>query len=360
MRYRAFFESFRGLHDRSPQERLSPCSRYVIVSDLGLGDGRNHDRAAPRRDLVEAVLGAAYLPEGYTLVLNGDAENLRSFWSKDIAEAWRRIFALLDEFAAQGSLRRLLGERDLGLVRKARPRYRHIHGLRLLWREFELFVLHGHQACRFFAGRDYRDFVNSYIDKPRRIRDAEDLKDPRRLHNAELRLYRASRELGIATIFGHTGRTLFESRTRRDELRASMDSILAGEAGREGSDAGVLEALLRLQEEKNARFHGGSRDMAPSLATGEEGSLAPCLFNAGRAVRRSGLNLIEIEGGALRQIRWTDDRRPHRSLAARSLRVETLEGCGVRRHVLREVELDSLRQRLGLPARPTTETETPH
>ncbi|HTX73183.1 MAG TPA: hypothetical protein VMC79_10185, partial [Rectinemataceae bacterium] len=351
MRFSQFFASFCALRERSPVEKLFPDSRYAIAADLHLGDGGGMDTFGRYRGLAESVLGAVYLAGGHTLVLAGDTEDLRAFWSKDITQSWPRIYALLDEFASQGSLRKLLGERDLGLIRKQRPRYRFHHGLRLDWEGFEFFVLHGHQAARYFAGMDYQDFLQKQLHKPSRIRDEGDMDDAGRLYRTERRLYRASLRLGIATLFGHTGRMLFESRTEYDDLRSSIESLLRRESPKTEEGSSVIDAMLELYRKELARMERHGQVPGMTLQAGEEGSLAPCLFNPGFAGGRKGLNFLEIEGGRLRMVRWVPFARIPRSLRARSLAVDEFEEYGVARCILRETSLASVRDRVELLAR---------
>ncbi len=139
MRYRKFHESFQGLRERSPIEEMRPGRRYLVISDLRMGDGGESDELQALRDVVEEALASWYLENDFILVLNGDTENLRDFWLKDIRTAWADLYAIFDRFAARARLRKILGERDLGLLRKPRYPYPCLHGLRLARENLELF-----------------------------------------------------------------------------------------------------------------------------------------------------------------------------------------------------------------------------
>lgn len=351
MRFSRFFDSYCWLRDRSPVERLGPSSRYVIVSDLLLGDGGKDDSFVRGRGLAEAVLRSAYLAQGHTLVLAGDTEDLRRFWYKDIMKAWRDLNGLFSEFAVHGSLRKLLGERDLGLMRKPGFSVPLLHGLRLQSKGVELFVLHGHQASRYFAGLDYGDFLLRQMEKPFPVKDAKDLDDPGRLLRVELRLERASRRLGIATLFGHTGRALFESRSDYDYLRTSVEELLhrGAEEGKDGTKGdGLLDSLLGLYRKEIARLENSGEVPGPTLQETCGGTLFPCLFNPGPALAGKGFNVLEIEGGMIRAVRWLKSDRVKRSLQSRALRVEKLQVPGLARCVLREAELDAVAEGIRL------------
>lgn len=340
MRFSTFFDSYRWVRDKSPVENLGPTARVAICADLGLGDGRKDDQAWRRHELLEAVLGSVYLPEARTLVLAGDTENLRAFWHKDIEAAWSRLYTILDGFQARGCLRKLLGERDLGLLRKKAPRYPLHHGLRLAFQDLELFVLHGHLATRYFAGTDYADFLQRQIDKPFPIRDEGDLDDPGRLLRAESRLARASEKLGIVTIFGHSGRCLFRSRTEYDELRGSIEDLISRAS--QGSDGSLVDSLLSRYRQEILRMERQGRDPELSLQRTSPLPLAPCLFNPGPVLGRKGLDFLELTEGNLRQVRWLPS-RALRDGKHPGLRAEAFPELGLARLVLREASLESLR-----------------
>jgi hypothetical protein len=249
-----------------PSEPLGPGSRYVVAADLRMGDGGKKDELAGSGKALFAILGRWYLQRGYTLVLNGDVEDLRGFWLKDILAAWPELYALFDAFAEQGRLRKILGERDLGLMRLMSYPYALIHGFRLDGERNSLLVLHGHQASPPYAGRDYlSDYIQHWMGSPYRPKPSGKEEEGRERLRAERRLYRAASRLSMAAIEGHTRRPLFESMTNRDSIRAEV------------------ERLMR------------DADAEP---------LSPCLFCPGRVVGARGLRFLELEGDSLRLVRW--------------------------------------------------------
>lgn len=67
--------------------------RLVIFSDLHLGDGGGNDDFKKNADLFLAVLRRRYLQENFTLILNGDIEELALFPLKRIMASWGDIYA---------------------------------------------------------------------------------------------------------------------------------------------------------------------------------------------------------------------------------------------------------------------------
>ena len=105
MKFQEFLDSFNGLVEGSPVESLEAGARYVIMSDLHMGDGGSRDDLVKNRALVRGVLREKYLEEGWTLVLAGDIEELHKFKLPAIRRAWRPVYAVFDAFAARGGLR---------------------------------------------------------------------------------------------------------------------------------------------------------------------------------------------------------------------------------------------------------------
>ena len=164
MRYKEFPASFRGLLETCPAEVPGPGSRYVIMSDLHMGDGGSRDDLIRNRALVRAALRDYYLPSGRTLILAGDIEELQKFGPEEIARAWAPVYAILDEFAARGRLRKIVGNHDLGLLKASGHPYELLHGLSLVFGPHRLFCFHGHQASKFFVKYNYlSDFIVRFL-----------------------------------------------------------------------------------------------------------------------------------------------------------------------------------------------------
>jgi hypothetical protein len=336
---RGLAASMADMAARGPSEALGPDSRYVVVADLRMGDGGRKDELAGSRKALFSILSRWYLARGYTLVLNGDVEDLRGFWLKDILAAWPEMYALFDVFAEKGRLRKIVGERDLSLLRLASYPYELSHCLRLDGERSSILVLHGHQASPPYAGRDYlSDYIVHWLGSSKRPKPEAPDKDGRERFKAERRLYRASSRLGVVAVEGHTRRPLFESLTNRDLVRAEVERLLRESDPRGGSSK--LDALVDLYKKES-----------------NKGTGSPCLFCPGRVVGARGLRALEMEGGSLRLVRWSDSER-ERSAAAKTgpkapaPAPQSLEGSSYRRYELRSTPIAGLLERVELLARP--------
>jgi len=304
--------SMAGIAASCPAERLGPDSRYVVIADLRMGDGGREDELLGAKRALVDVLGGWYLDRGYTLVIAGDAEDLRGFWLKDVLAAWPELYAVFDAFADSGRLRKIVGDRDLALTLIRSYPYELLHGLRLDGAGGSLLVIHGHQASRPYVERDYlKEYLLQWQCSAIRRRSEERKGGGgEERFRSERRLYRASRSLGLTTIQGHTRRPLFESRTGRESLRFEVERLL-----REGDTRTSRPKLDELFE----TYRRAKRDDRGKRPSGDgyegRGPVSPCLFSPGALVgkgegRRRDMRMLEVEGGQLHLVRWAAALRP--------------------------------------------------
>jgi len=368
MRFQEFLDSFTGLVEGSPVECLEAGARYVIMSDLHMGDGGSRDDLVKNRALIRGVLRERYLEEGWTLVLAGDIEELHKFRLPAIRRAWQPLYAVFDAFAARGGLRKIVGNHDLALLAEKDYPYELIHGLSLMYGERRLFCFHGHQASRFFVKYNYlSDFIVRYLAKPLRIANTSISKDSRQRFKAENRIYKASKKLGIATVAGHTHRPLFESMSKYDSLRFTLEGLLRDYVGADGEGRGnIAERVDALRREfdglkKKERLNGLVRGLYE-----EKDFVIPCLFNSGCATGKGGITAIELVvpevqaasgtlpeqdqagSASVRLVHWAEEGTSKVYLEREAIETEALAGTPWLRHVLRKEGLDSVFARIDL------------
>jgi predicted phosphodiesterase len=364
MRFEEFLGSFQSLIAASPSENLEPGGRYVVMSDLHMGDGGSRDDLVHNRRLLRSALRDWYLERGYTLILDGDIEELHKFDLASIGRAWEPLYKIFDEFQGRGALRKIVGNHDLALLKEEGYPYPLIHGLSLLYGERRLFIFHGHQASRFFVKYNYlSDFIVRYLARPLHIKNTSISQDSHQRFKNERRIYKASKRLGLVSIAGHTHRPLFESLSKYDSLRYSMESLIrdyprAGEAEREriadmvSVYRGEFEALKRRD-----RQYGLSRGLYE-----ERDFVIPCLFNTGCATGGSGITAIEVERGwpgpgrpaesSISLVHWTEASVAKPYIEREALFRDRLEGSPYARYVLGRDSIDSLFARIELLALP--------
>jgi predicted phosphodiesterase len=298
VKFDEFLASFRELIAASPEEELAPGARYVIVSDLHMGDGSSRDDLEKNRGLIMAVLRDWYFARGFTLILAGDVEDLYKFDMPLIRRAWEELYALFDAFDGLGRLRKLVGNHDLALLREREGPYRLLEGLSLLYGTRRLFCFHGHQASRFFSRyNDVSDFLVRYVAKPLHYRNPSASNDSRQRFKAERRIYRASKGLGMVSIAGHTHRPLFESLSKYDSLRFAMEGLVQDYPGADAAGRREIEERVRVYRAEFERLR--KKERGGFLARGlyeELDFVIPCVFNAGCATRDGAMTAIEVVG----------------------------------------------------------------
>jgi UDP-2,3-diacylglucosamine pyrophosphatase LpxH len=345
--FRVEFEEFVS---SCPVEALDDAGRYVFLSDLHMGDGGPRDDLLRNRELLEAALGTWYLTNGFTLVLNGDIEDLIKFDLPSIRAAWPRVFGLFDAFHQAGRLRKITGNHDLGLLDEKDYEYPLKLGLTLERYGKRIFVCHGHQASRFYVDYDYvSEFFVRYLVKPLRIKNVVVSGNSRRRFITERRIYRAARALGILTVTGHTHRPLFESLSKYDSLRWSVEDLLReyslGDTARRVRIAELI-GVYRRELERMSRKET-KRDLSRSIY-GESPLLVPCLFNSGCATGKHGFTALEIEGGAIALVHWSSAGKSRPYIEREAIHKDTIEEGAFERYVLKSDNLDQVFARIEL------------
>lgn len=359
MKFKTFFASFTQFIETLPKEELKAESRYVFLSDMHLGDGGKRDDLERNRSLVLDSLSRWYLEKEYTLVLNGDIEDVHKFKLRDIHAAWPEFFSLLDAFAAQGKLRKIVGNHDLALLREQDYPYPLSHGLSLSWNGKRIIVFHGHQASRFFVHYDYvSHFVVRYLAKPLRIRNTSISEDFKYRYKTEKRIYKASKKLGLISITGHTHRPLFESLSKYESLRWAIEKKVAeyAEAPYE-QKAEIAELVRTYKEELNRMREDGIKYSLSRSLYDDRDILIPCLFNSGCATGKKGYTAIEIEGPRIELVHWGSSEHCRRYIADGAIESAGIEGTDWRRYVLRRDSLDQVFARIELLGNDDNEPE---
>lgn len=295
------------LHAEARTERLGADGRVVFASDFHMGDGGARDDYRTNAELVEGVLSSYYLDGGWRLVLNGDIEELHKSELSAIRRAHADAYDLFRSFRAGPGLTKIVGNHDLGLLLADDYDIPLEHALRLELDGGSILAFHGHQASKLFMKYNYlSDFIVRYIAQPLKIRNADIPMTSKRRFKTEKNIYRAAQELGVIVVAGHTHRPLFESFSKYDSLRWSIETLLrryADESAeeREGTaalvDVYVSEFRRLSKKEKKAR-------VSKSLY-GSEGFLVPCMFNSGCATGRGGFTTIELTRDDIALAYWT-------------------------------------------------------
>jgi UDP-2,3-diacylglucosamine pyrophosphatase LpxH len=331
------------LAEQAPARRLSCGGRVVVFSDLHLGDGGRRDDFLPNAGLLTDALRRYYLPGRYTLVLNGDVEELQRFRLPQIRRQWASFYELLGEFARRGRLERLVGNHDaeLALLGDPWPAPRLLESLRLVRGRDSLLLFHGHQASflqtRFLG---LVAVVLRYVANPLGIRNWTVSRSSRRRFRVERRVYAFARGRRQVVLIGHTHRPLFESLSKIDALRFRIENLCRTIPSEKGRRRAALERELAARKTELERVLA-RRGREPGGSLYDSPLLVPCLFNSGCCIGRRGLTGLEIDEAGIALVHWFDPSRSDHTGQA-------LAGSPYRREVLEREPLDYLFTRVRL------------
>lgn len=304
------------LYESTPKTRLKSRDRYVIVSDLHMGDGGRSDGFRRNAELFSTVMREHYLGGGFQLVLNGDIEELQRYRLDVIRRRWEHIYDLFSRFQEQTGLHRLVGNHDIELAVNTPEDFELEEALRLDYRDNDIFIFHGHQTSpRILRHGRLIGFVLRYIATPLRLYSRGVSQKREKQFRTERRVYAFAAARKILAVIGHTHRPLFESMSKSDSLRFEIERLIrkypkSGDKKRRRIESAIesyKDELLKIQE------HNGDRNDRESLYN--ENLVVPTLFNSGCVVGKRGMTVLEIDGaGQISLAHWFDRRRSQKYL----------------------------------------------
>lgn len=319
---------------------LDISDKYVVFSDLHLGDGGKADNFVHNEDTMICAL-KYYKKNGFSIILLGDIEE---FWQFDFDMIHNRydknIYGLLRSFPTN-TVHRVFGNHDkkwAGFTDPIDKTSNRLLGVPegLILGKY-IFLVHGHQgdelsdknawASRFWVrvfkkieplarkfGYENYEATKSQIPKDR-----------------EQAYYTWANDNKMILICGHTHRAIFASRSYYKWLKEEI-VIKISEKGQSSADSEKQKKLSKdikkFKKELRAEKRRG-RNINP---LGTDGESLPCYFNSGSGLYRKGITNIEIENDKIRLIKWQNDS----SLSLKKRRIA----------LWKEVSLTDIRKRL--------------
>ncbi len=349
MKYDKFLDSFRQFIADCPEEELSDSIPYVFLSDLHMGNGGSRDDLDSNRTLVETMLERWYLAQGYMLILNGDIEDLNKFPLDAIRSAWPELLAIIAKFAERGRLRKIVGNHDYDLLMEKNYPWPIYPGMVYRVGANRIFVFHGHQASTFYVKYDYvSEFLVRYFVRPLHIRNSGVSRDSRRRFRTEKRIYRAARALGVVAVTGHTHRPLFESLSKYDNIRITLEDLLRDYVDAGPEEKPELERQIRMyRDEMRKLADARERDKKTQSLYGTDPFFIPCVFNSGCATGKHGITALEIREGKISLVYWAKGNDPRPYITSEAMDLETIEGNFLR-YTLHRERLDGIFTRITL------------
>jgi predicted phosphodiesterase len=334
--------------------QLDQSSKVLILSDLHMGNGGRRDDFRRNAGLVRTMLSSYYLPGKYSLVLNGDIEELFKFSLESIVAEWGDFYNLFLQFEKNGFFWKTYGNHDAELLEEKGYRLATslVEALKFHYGNETILLFHGHQASILLwetyplVSRAIVLFLR-YVAKPAGIRNFSTAYNSRRRFAIEKSIYEFSNQAKIVSIIGHTHRPLFESLSRVDFLNFRIEELCRAFTGSSHEKRiEIEEKILALKEELDNCYLQGKKI---GLRSGLYNNITiPSVFNSGCTIGKRGITALEIDGNKIRLVYWFNGKQSRKFISSRDNRPRELGSTGFSRIVLNEDSLDYVFTRLHL------------
>ena len=346
---KALYKKLTKQFEASPVLQLDSHKKWVIFSDLHMGDGGSTDDFKRNAELFSKALEDYYLKNQHALILNGDIEELQRFRVQKIFSQWGSIYKLFDHFHARGALYKTIGNHDLELqLMKDLPfPYKHYESLRLRFDDDYLFIFHGHQASKKYQEHnELIGFTLKYFANPLGIKSYSVSHSSQKQYKIEKRAYGFSSFNKIVSIIGHTHRPLFESLHKVERLKYKIEQLCRDFAKASSEDKDEIKVSIKSHKKELKQYYRENK--AHSFQNYVYNTLfhIPCVFNSGCVVGKRGMTCLEIEEGKIRLVHWFDKNISKKYLTQSGYEPERLKGTDFYRLVINEESLDYIFTRI--------------
>lgn len=345
-----------SLLKRAKPVTLDHSSKVLVLSDLHMGNGGRLDEFRQNSGLVKAMLERYYLPEKFSLVLNGDVEELFKFSLESIASQWNEFYDLFLKFERHGFFLKTWGNHDAALLDKKEYRLASslVESVKFHYGHDTLLLFHGHQAALFLwqtcsiLSRTIIFFLR-YLAKPLGIRNTSVAYNSRKRFAIEQSIYEFSNHSRIVSIIGHTHRPLFESLSKADFLNYRIEELCRAYSSADNEKRTTIkQKIVELKAELDGCYKKGK---VIGLRSGIYNNITiPSVFNSGCTIGKRGITALEIEGSTIRLVYWYNGKQNRKFISERDNRPMELASTGFSRIVLNEDSLDYVFSRLHLLA----------
>ncbi len=353
MNTKRIFNRLDDLVEKARRIEISDRDKLVILSDFHMGDGGKLDDFEKNSQLLTQILDQYYRKCKYTLILNGDIEEIQRYSLKKITDKWWNIYEIFADFLRDNRLIKIYGNHDYEL------RFRHrlpgnipVHeGLVIGYDRYKMLLFHGHQAHRY---PDIFHMVSTIILRllanPLRIKNYTVAYDNHKKYRIEKRVYHYARQKKIIALMGHTHRPLFESLSKVDSLKFRIESLCRQYHTTAPENKPKLEQkILALKENLHLLLRMGKRPrQGETYSLYDSEPLVPCIFNSGSVIGKRGLTAIEISEGKISLVYWFDQRIQQKNLELNEYPAKRLDKSDYFRKILKTEDLDYVLTRVRL------------
>lgn len=350
MNKNVLFNNLAWLQRVSPKYTLQKGDRFVVFSDMHIGDRSGLDEFAPNADLFKSVLQQYYEQHGYRVVLNGDIEELKRFRLGNIMAAWPQLYATFGRLATQQRLYKLVGNHDTELMSHRDVDFTTtLPGLTLVYNDDTLLIFHGHQASHLFTTyNDVLGFFLRYVMTPLGIKNLSVSHSSSRKFRIERRVYQYSSEHKLLSVIGHTHRPLFESLSKIDATKFRIEKLCREYTSGDDARRASIENELGVYKNELATATRRYKRNGYSSSLYNSDLLVPCVFNSGCTIGKRGMTAVEIDDGRIRLVHWFDSRRSSKHFELHDYSLQQLGDSPYYRSVLNSDSLQYIFNRINL------------
>ncbi len=342
------YENLNKLYEKSDIIPLDDSQKWVIFSDLHVGDGSSTDDFRTNSDLFLTALKDFYHKKDYGLILNGDVEELQRFSLKKITSKWPKLYEAFELFAQRGNFIKTIGNHDLELEFKEKVPFKDSlkEAVRLKYKDDSIFVFHGHQASKKFQKHnELIGFTLKYFANPLGIKNYSVAHSSKKQYNIEKRVYHYSSYNKIASIIGHTHRPLFESLHKVERLKYKVEQ-LCRDFSLHNQNEGKISEAIKLLKKDIRKYYKENKDHNFQSYVYNTAFHVPCVFNSGCVIGKRGMTCIEIEGGNISLVHWFDKKISKKYLLQTGYEPGQLPDTDYYRMVINKESLDYIFTRI--------------
>ncbi|MDR2490154.1 MAG: metallophosphoesterase [Spirochaetaceae bacterium] len=327
--------------------------KVLIISDMHMGDGGYGDDLTNNGDILCAMLRQKYLAENWTLILNGDIEDAQRYTYQKIYMYWKELYKIFSCFAEKKMLYKTIGNHDETLIFEKNYPYQLFNAIRIETGYNPIYVYHGHQLSPIYTRFNHVLGLGiRYLLRPFGIPTMNTDRSPRRRFFIEKEAYNFSIQNDCISIIAHTHRPLFESLGRYEYIKYEIENHCRNYPRAEGGEREKLRAeVTALRSELLKLRRSERRDVLFNSLYGNELPV-PCLFNSGCAIRRKGINAIELDANTISLVYWFAEGRSRKFVKRGGYAIEELPGTPCRRAVLNSDSLAYISSRIALLKEP--------
>ena len=294
-------------------------NKFVIMSDIHLGDGRGADDLRENEETLTTAL-EHYKEQGYQLILLGDIEE---FWQFDLDNIRRRydgtVYKAIRAFG-DDRVHRVFGNHDSDWCSYSDPAKNDskrpecaVEALKMRDSRGKtcMLLVHGHQGSTESDKNSWlsRTLVRIYrgVEPAVKFDPHTSATKSQVTKEYEQILYSWAKESKVILICGHSHRAIFASRSRADGLEDEKTALQADILAHRTDGELVERRLKELDKLLPKMLHEKlkNRDIDP---VEPDRKPLPCYFNTGCALYTNGITTIEIADDEIRLVKWHKDK----------------------------------------------------